>query len=477
MAAPDMSEKKRQSRGELRILGAILGLSAALQLVLAPYQGFGGDLQAYLAWGSIFDAHPLLIYTLTGANYPPLVIYIFGLVELIYHGAGSLLGYSPTQLMLSTQNQFALLWFLAKLPMTAANTGSVWLIYRLARQAAPSRWSLLAALAYAVAPSMLLDGAAWGQTDGVPVFFILLAIICVQYRQPIGAGILLGMTLTVKPQPAIFVPILLLYILLTSGWRDLVRAGTAGLLVVLVICAPFLLPPHPQIVVYYFNVIRSFRLASSEAFNLWFLVFGDAQGSYQTPLIGSITVTSVGVMFFVPFYALALSLVWLRRSLAALFMAMALAAVSFFDVTTLQHERYLFQALAFLLLAAIHYRSFLLHFTVASVTAFVNMLFVAAVDGVNVANDPHFSPLLKFFEHHTFVIFMITLLNVQLLIGTSISCLAWLRRSGGNAADARTVPVPPGAHATAQQKHVHSAPERLELSGADAVDGKGSGSS
>src|SRR5262252_8111277 len=91
---PDHPGQRRQLLTERRLLGAILCLSLAIQLVVAPYKGFGGDrpdLQVFLAWGSLFDAHPLKIYTLTGANYPPLTIYIFGLVELIYHAAGSLL--------------------------------------------------------------------------------------------------------------------------------------------------------------------------------------------------------------------------------------------------------------------------------------------------------------------------------------------------------------------------------------------------
>ena len=55
-------------------------------------------------------------------------------------------------------------------------------------------------------------------------------------------------------------------------------------------------------------------------------------------------------------------------------MAMALVAVGFFDLTALQHERYLFQALAFLLLAAVYHRPFVLHYALASVTVFTNIL-------------------------------------------------------------------------------------------------------
>jgi hypothetical protein len=72
---------------------------------------------------------------------------------------------------------------------------------------------------------------------------------------------------------------------------------------------------------------------------------------------------------------------------------------------------------------------------------------------------------------------MIALLNAQLLVGTSISCLNWLRRSGGSVTDCRAVPVPLGARAAAQQIPFHSVPETQEVSGTDAVDGSGSSSS
>ena len=97
---------------------------------------------------------------------------------------------------------------------------------------------------------MILDGAIWGQTDGVPIFFLLLAIVAIQAQRPVWAGALLGLAVMVKPQPVIFIPILLWYVLLTAGWRDLARASLAGLITILLICSPFLLPPHIQMLAY-----------------------------------------------------------------------------------------------------------------------------------------------------------------------------------------------------------------------------------
>ncbi len=416
-------------RWETYVLAAVLGLSLLVQLLAAPYQGFAGDLQLYLRWGWVFDTHPLTVYTLSGANYPPLTIYIFGGLELVYHAIGHVLGYSDTQLALPLRDQFSVLWFVAKLPIIAANLGASWLIFHLARQATSAKWALLAASAYALAPSMLLDGAVWGQTDGVPVFLILLAIVAIQERRHGYAGVLLGLSIMLKPQPVIFVPIVLVYILVTAGWRDWLKSCLTTIATVVLICSPFLLPPNLQLLVFYHNTVDLFAVVTSFAYNLWYLIegFTGTPLLYNTTVIGTLTASTVGLMLFAPIYGLALVLIWRRRSLASVYIALSIAAIGFFELTALQRERYLFQALVFLLLAAVYYRTFVLHFAVASVTVFVNILIVASIHGVAYAKDPRFMPLYQFFAQHPQISLLVALLNLELLLGVIGSSIAWTR--------------------------------------------------
>ena len=447
---PD-SRHQVQTQPERRLLGCILGLSLAIQLLVAPYQGYIFNLASYLGWGTAFVVHPLTVYSLTGANYPPLTIYIFAVVELLYQVIGHLLGFSSAQLAFPLPNTFAALWLVAKLPIIAANVGSSWLIYRLARLATSARWALLAALAYAIAPSMVLDGAIWGQTDGMPIFFILLAIVAIQSRRSVWAGVLLGLAVMIKPQPVIFVPILLLYILLTLGRRQFVKASLAVLITILVICSPFLLPPHIEMLDFYHNVVSHFSLVTEYAFNLWFLIAPTLNS--QTPVIGSLTANSIGVILFAPIYTLALVLVWHRRSLAAVYMALALAAVGFFDLTTLQRERYLFQALAFLLLAAVYYRSFVIHYAIASITVFTNIFVQYSLGEAVIAKNPRFMPLFLFLtQQHPQIIIMTAYLNLELLVGVMVSCIAWMRASSREAATGHTTPQMGMLAATSPQK-------------------------
>jgi hypothetical protein len=75
--------------------------------------------------------------------------------------------------------------------------------------------------------------------------------------------------------------------------------------------------------------------------------------------------------------ALALGGVWSDPSRGRLFAALALVAVGFFTVATLQHERYMFPALAFLLLAAAYDRRYILPCVVGQVAVFLNVGYVA----------------------------------------------------------------------------------------------------
>ncbi len=414
------------ARRERGLLWCILGASLVIQLLLAPYRGFFGDMQMYLRWAMAFNTHPLMVYSSSSAAYPPLTIYVYAALEQVYRGLGHLLGFSDQRLAVNELQRFSTLWFLAKLPTIGANLGASWLIYRLARLATSARWALLATLAYALAPSLLLDGALWGQTDGAPVFLVLLAIVALQ-RRPLWAGALLGAAVMIKPQPVIFIPILLLYLALTGGWRDAVKASLGVIGAMLVICAPFLLPPRPEIIVFYHNATLVFPLVSGNAFNLWFLL--NPALLSQTPLIGSLTAVPIGWLLFLPVYGLALALVWRRRSLASLYLALALAAIGFFELTALQHERYLFQALAFLLLAAAYYRPSMVYYALASFTVFTNMLAACALEGYAAApiKESWLNPLFPFFWRPPVLIFVTLLLNLALLVAMTVSCIAQLR--------------------------------------------------
>lgn len=415
----------RQPRREQALLWGILGVSLVVQLLLAPYRGFFNDMQIYLRWAAAFNTNPLTIYSSSQVAYPPLTIYLYAALELAYHGMGRLLGFSDARLVVDGLQRFSALWLVAKLPTIGANLGSAWLLYRLTRPVTSARWALLATASYALAPSLLLDGALWGQTDGIPVVLILLAIVAIQRERSGWAGAALGAAVMMKPQPIIFLPLLLLYLLRVAGWRAAARASLALVSVVVALCLPYLLPPRFELLTLYHNATMVQGYVSSNAFNLWFMV--NPLLLPGTPVIGPLTAAPVGALLFTPVYALALALVWRGRSLAALAMALALAATGFFELTAMQHERYLFQALAFLLLAAAYSRAFTFAYAVASLTTFLNMLAAVAAVGSLPLHEPALAPLDTFFWRPPFVIFATLVAQLALFAAVFALCLRQAR--------------------------------------------------
>ncbi len=235
------------------------------------------------------------------------------------------------------------------------------------------------AASYAFSPAVLCDGAFWGQTDGFPVLFILLALLCALRGAGVWAGVLFGLAVMFKPQPAIFAPLILLYLWRWSGWKQALQAIGGMLGAALVICSPYLLPPSPGIVDFYENVQTwaAAGHASDNAFNLWFLL--GARRSPTQPYFAFISPTSLGLLLFFAVLALVLFGVWKSRSAHLLFLGAALLCVAFFVVTTLQHERYLYPALVLALAAAVTARSGWFFYAVPSITLGFNMLLTLIV--------------------------------------------------------------------------------------------------
>lgn len=389
-------------------LGLVLLVATLVRLVLAPRGELLWDLETYVKWGNDLLKHPGAVYALGQANYPPLTLYIFGGVIALYTFLAHLL-HQPATLDV----HIPLLSLLAKLPALLADLGIVVLLWGLLRRRVGEGWALGAAAAYALSPAVLLDGVVWGQTDSIPVFFLLLCLLALFAGRYGWAGVWFALAVMVKPQPLVFGPVLLAYAYRSAGWRPTLAAcGTAGA-TVLAIFAPFLVPPHPQIAVFYQNTLGTFSgiapIASTNgwsppgpttwnAYNLWWLL-GPSRLD-QAPLVGPLSAGTVGTLLFLGALGLAIAAIWREQTPRQLYAALSLIAVAFFALTTLQHERYLFPALALLLLATAHDRRYLIPCVVAQLAVFLNVGFVAIWYLAMHAYEPAALPWYEFGHDH-----------------------------------------------------------------------------
>ncbi len=372
--------------GEGQRFAMLLAVAGILRLILAPFHGFFHDLQSYASWGHLLDQHFLQFYSVAEQagnvqrhilvyppNYPPLTIYVFGMLMGLYGAWASLFGVQPTVLLASAP---ALAVYL-KMPMVLADLGTVGFIYGTARHLSSARVALLAAASYAFAPPVLFDGAVWGQTDALFTLALVLALHSVLERRASWAGVLFGLAVLLKPQPLAFAPLLLMYLWRWGGWRAAARCAGAACATVTCLSLPFLLPPQPQMLVFARVLRTSFQsapYASIDAFNLWWLL-GVPGHNETTPYVGSLSPDTLGMVLFACVMGIVALGIWRDSSPSTLYVGAGVVAVAFFDVTVLQRERYLFPALALLLLASLFDKRRSLFYFLAGGTCFLNMVF------------------------------------------------------------------------------------------------------
>ena len=224
-------------------------------------------------------------------------------------------------------------------------------VYCLARQVRSPRWALTAAAVYAFSPPILLDGALWGQSDAISTLLVAGALLCALSRHGWWSGLLLAAAVTFKPQPIIFVPLLLDYLWRWTGGREVLRCLGGFVGGVLAICLPYELPPRPELLAFVANVQHSFSPhANINALNLWWLAtqLHGANLVPSAPMLGPLTPNLVGWGLFAACGVLVALGIWRDGEPRTLWLGAAVLALAFFVFTTQQHERYAYPALLLL---------------------------------------------------------------------------------------------------------------------------------
>jgi dolichyl-phosphate-mannose-protein mannosyltransferase len=354
-------------------LGVCLLLALGVRLLLAFVPGYIGDQSAWaiLARQAVEQGVPH-IYALTLREpglgvYPPLYHYLLASVGIIYQQFFSASLTLPSGVM----------YFLLKLVPILGDCAIGLLIYGGVRRLADDRTALGAALIYLFSPAVIFMSAYWGMFgDSIYSFCVLFALLAVTLGRPNLALISIVAGVSIKPQAAVFVPLIIWAVLQSTRPRQGLQAGLVGALTLGVVWMPFIAADTlSEALTALQQTIGLFPILSANAHNLWYLLsLGHSWVSDATPLIGPLTARTIGLMAFGSLYLYLLYRSY-KTTLAGqqLCLLAAYIAFAFFMLSTEMHENYIFPTLVLLTVACWQSKFLRALLLVLTMTALANM--------------------------------------------------------------------------------------------------------
>lgn len=356
------------------LLIVFLGIGLGVRLIAAPIiEGFSVDIGCFTAWSAkAASVNGISTFYTSGmfCDYPPFYILILSVVGHISNFIRSVFGQSPNIL-------------LVKLPPIIADVVTSYLFYKIAIKRFNPSVSLILSVLYLFNPAVFINSTLWGQVDSFFTLLLFFGLLLIDSGKLSFATIIFTISVLMKPQGIIFLPVigyeLIIDFLKTKNFKNIGLSILYAVITTAVVIIPFSAGRSPTwILDLYINTADGYKYASMNAYNLFGLLGANAKMDDNTLFIFSyyrwgmlfIVLTSLftGLLYFVNF---------IKNKQSTLNIAPIAALIQMtgvFVLSSRMHERYLFPAVAFALLAYIYYKDigYLLLFGGFSATVFVN---------------------------------------------------------------------------------------------------------
>lgn len=313
-------------------------------LLAARSMGFDSDTVCFAAWANrIYELGPKGFYSPeVFTDYPPGYMYLLYLIGAVYAKSGiSFLGAGHLLLL--------------RLPSILSDLGCGALLGLAARKRLSSRTGFFLCLAYLFQPAVILNSSVWGQVDSVFTLTLLVACLALYGGRLSVAYLAFGAGLLIKPQALFIAPVLLTGFLKQVILRDfsvrrlLVNLGEilATLAGMVLLCVPFGLA---NVWKQYFSTIGSYPYASVNAYNFWALL--GKSWVHQDELLLGLPIRLWGTLLLSCVIAATLIIGLAKRTATVNYAFLsAFLLVGIFVFSVRMHERYLYPAMLFFLLA------------------------------------------------------------------------------------------------------------------------------
>ncbi len=394
----------------------ILFVAFIVRLVAAfSYKGFDNDIVSFSSWGmTMLSKGPLEFYQIAGPDgYPPLYNLVLGVFTAITR---------ILRLDYNTSAYFAVI----KMPAILCDMAMGLFIYKIASAKISKRTALILSSLYLMNPAIIVNSSSWGQVDAVFTLAVVLCIYCIIERKLYLSMPIFLVGLLMKPQTIIFTPILLLGVVWeitnlvkekkfkpkygTDAEKTIVKNTDASIrrniisffgcvITFFIFSIVFSIKMEgfagslTWLLKTYLIIISSYPYADLSAFNFFGLIGGQWAKDTE-PIIRGISWLTWKTAGNASIVVIVATTVWMyAKSKAKSISLFLLAAYVVFGVCTFSsgvHERYVFPAMALILVSYIYYKdqSLLSIYVGLSALHFIN---IAAVLFVNNRPESYFT--------------------------------------------------------------------------------------
>jgi len=315
---------------------ALLAAALGLRLILgASYPGLSCDTSCFQAWTLTAGRDLLHFYQNAGfADYPPLYIYVLGVVGWIVR----ILGIDPGGPAFTV---------MVKAPAIIADLIAAVVLYRYALRKKNEAWGLVLMALYVLNPALWVNSALWGQVDSVLTLWLVLFLLSVEKRHLHHAAAWLALAVLTKPQGLLLAPILLFAWIREEDKRRILRSIAWGAVTFFAVILPFAVQHGP---LWIFDLLKGttdqYAYASFNGYNFFSLIGANLRADTETLLFVPYKIWG---MLFMAGSVLYAGYLYLRKADTSrrVWIAALVLVTGVFVLGYRMHERYLYPAVAF----------------------------------------------------------------------------------------------------------------------------------
>lgn len=323
------------------LIFSLLCVGLLLRVALSTImEGYGSDLNLFKDWATTAANNFSQFYTnARSGDYPPLYMYVLFLIGKIA-GIGSMSNYYT---------------LLLKLPSILADIVTAYIIYKLAKKYLSFEISILISGFYIFNPAVFIDSTLWGQVDSFFALFIVISLFLLSEGKTICSAVLFTCSVLMKPQGIIFLPVIFFELVQRKDIKLFIKSVVSALITAVIIILPFSFNQCPTwIFKLYAKTISEYPYASVNGFNFFNLLGGNYKQSSSTFFIFSYQIWGMIAIIAITLFTWFIYIKGKSRKLA--FSAALIQIAGVFTFSTGMHERYLFPALALVILSFIYLR-------------------------------------------------------------------------------------------------------------------------